>query len=113
MARYIRPVDGSNSNEHAALRELAVHREALLRLCYRMTGSTADAEDVVQETFARALARPPAELDRDLRPWLVRVAMNLSRDALRTRKAAATRHVVAEPVRDGVRITSRPRGPLR
>jgi RNA polymerase sigma factor (sigma-70 family) len=79
-------VDGSNSETQEALVELAAHREPLLRLCYRMTGSSADAEDVVQETFARALARPPADLGRDLRPWLVRVAMNLSRDALRARR---------------------------
>jgi RNA polymerase sigma-70 factor (ECF subfamily) len=55
-------------------------------LCYRMTGSAADADDLVQETFARALARPPANRDDPWRPWLVRVAMNLAHDALRRRR---------------------------
>jgi RNA polymerase sigma-70 factor (ECF subfamily) len=55
-------------------------------LCYRMTGSAADADDLVQETFVRALARPPANRDDPWRPWLVRVVMNLARDALRRRR---------------------------
>jgi RNA polymerase sigma-70 factor (ECF subfamily) len=58
-------------------------------LCYRMSGSAADADDLVQETFARALAHPPPRTDEPLRPWLVRVAMNLSRDHLRRRKRRA------------------------
>ncbi len=51
-----------------------------------MTGSAADADDLVQDTFTRAMERPPPDTDRSLRPWLVRVAMNLSRDRLRRRK---------------------------
>jgi RNA polymerase sigma-70 factor (ECF subfamily) len=61
------------------------HRRVLWGLAYRMTGSSEDAEDVVQDAFARAVERPPPRLD-DLRPWLTRVAMNLARDALRRRK---------------------------
>jgi RNA polymerase sigma-70 factor (ECF subfamily) len=55
-------------------------------LCYRMTGSAADADDLVQETFTRALERPPANRDDPWRPWLVRVAVNLAHDALRRRR---------------------------
>jgi RNA polymerase sigma-70 factor (ECF subfamily) len=51
-----------------------------------MTGSSADADDLVQETFVRAIERPPADVELSWRPWLVRVAMNLCRDALRRRK---------------------------
>jgi RNA polymerase sigma-70 factor (ECF subfamily) len=51
-----------------------------------MTGSPSDADDVVQETFARALEHPPASLDAPVRPWLTRVAINAARDALRRRK---------------------------
>src|SRR5262249_59509545 len=54
-------------------------------LCYRMTGCAADADDLVQDTFVRVLARPP-RMDDPLRPWLVRVAMNLGRDLLRRRR---------------------------
>jgi RNA polymerase sigma-70 factor (ECF subfamily) len=51
-----------------------------------MTGSAADAEDLVQDTFVRALERPPTRLEEPLRPWLVQVALNLSRDHLRRRR---------------------------
>ena len=62
------------------------HERLLWGLCYRMTGSAADAEDLVQDTFARAMQKPPKRVDDDLKPWLVKVALNLSRDHLRKRK---------------------------
>lgn len=62
------------------------HRATLFGLCYRMTGSAADAEDLVQATFERLLAKPPADLDAPLRPWLCTVATRLSIDALRKRR---------------------------
>src|ERR671914_2827087 len=61
-------------------------RNLLWGLCYRMTGNAADADDLVQETFVRAMERPPRDTSRDWRPWLVRVAINLSRDLLRRRR---------------------------
>jgi len=61
-------------------------RRLLWGLCYRMTGNAADADDLVQETFARAIEKPPRLTNEPLLPWLVRVAMNLSRDLLRRRK---------------------------
>src|SRR6185436_3998372 len=36
------------------------HERYLWGLCYRLTGSAAEADDVVQDTFVRALERPPA-----------------------------------------------------
>lgn len=51
-----------------------------------MTGCAADAEDIVQDTFVRVLEKPPADMNAPLRPWLVKVAMNLSRDQLRRRR---------------------------
>jgi RNA polymerase sigma-70 factor, ECF subfamily len=70
----------------AASREFQAHRRFLWGLCYRMTGSAADADDLVQETFVRALERPPADLRDGWRAWLSRVATNLAIDALRRRK---------------------------
>ena len=67
----------------------AVYREHgrfVWGLCYRMTGSATDADDLLQETFARALASPPRDTSAPWRPWLVRVAVNLARDRLRRRK---------------------------
>jgi len=62
------------------------HKRVLWGMCYRMTGSAADADDIVQDTFVRALEKPPADMKAPLRPWLVKVAMNLSRDQLRRRR---------------------------
>ncbi len=67
---------------------LTSHERVLWAVAYRMTGVAADADDVVQETFARALAHPPRG-DRPLRPWLVKVAMNVARDKLRRRRRRA------------------------
>lgn len=62
------------------------HERFLWGLCYRLTGSAADADDLVQATFVRALESPPARTDEPWRPWLTRVAINLGRDLLRRRK---------------------------
>lgn len=64
----------------------AEHRRRLWGLTYRMTGSTSEAEDLVQETFARALERPPADRERPWGPWLVTVATRLAIDAFRRRQ---------------------------
>lgn len=62
------------------------HRSFLWALLYRMTGCAADADDLVQETFVRLLEHAPGADGRPLRPWLVRVAMNLAHDLLRRRR---------------------------
>ena len=64
------------------------HERFLWGLCYRMTGSAADADDLVQETFVTALEHPPRDRTLPWRPWLVRVAMNRARDHLRRRRRA-------------------------
>jgi len=66
------------------------HRSFLWGLLYRMTGCAADADDLLQETFVRLLERGPerdsGDDGRPLRPWLVRVGMNLAYDLLRRRR---------------------------
>jgi RNA polymerase sigma-70 factor (ECF subfamily) len=64
----------------------AEHQQKLWSLCYRMSGCAADADELVQETFSRALSRPPERRGEPWGPWLVTVALNLSRDLLRQRK---------------------------
>jgi RNA polymerase sigma factor (sigma-70 family) len=70
--------------------QLEVHRGFLRGVAYRMLGVLADADDVVQDAFVRAMHHPPADLARPLRPWLVRVTVNLARDRLRRRRTAMT-----------------------
>jgi RNA polymerase sigma factor (sigma-70 family) len=64
----------------------AEHGRFLWGLCYRLTGCAADADDLLQSTFVRAIERPPDDTDAPWRPWLVRVALNLGRDQLRRRR---------------------------
>lgn len=76
----------------------AREQRPLWGLCYRMTGSAADADELVQETFARAIERPPKDDSRPLGPWLRTVALNLARDRLRRRKETHVGSFVPEPV---------------
>ncbi|MEO8602944.1 MAG: sigma-70 family RNA polymerase sigma factor [bacterium] len=86
--------------DYAAL--FASERRLLWGLCYRMTGNAADADELVQETFLRALAAPPADRQAAWRPWLVRVAMNLARDHLRRRRRSPYRGVwLPSPIETG------------
>jgi RNA polymerase sigma-70 factor, ECF subfamily len=49
---------------------------SLVRMLYRRTGDRDRAEDLAQETFARAVSAPP----NNPRPWLFAVALNLVRE---------------------------------
>jgi len=61
-------------------------RRRLWTLCYRLSGSAAEADDLVQDAFVRAIERPPPDTSRGLGPWLVRLATNLALEELRRRK---------------------------
>lgn len=61
-------------------------RPFLWGLAYRITGVAADADDVVQDAFARLLGPTPPDLSTPLRPWLVRVTSRLAIDVLRRRR---------------------------
>jgi RNA polymerase sigma-70 factor (ECF subfamily) len=78
-------------------------RPEVHRYCARLMGSVIEGEDVVQDTFARALvALDELEEVPPLRAWLFRIAHNRALDLLRSRaiRAAApieAAHEVADP----------------
>jgi len=61
-------------------------RPRLHRYCARMTGSSVDGEDVLQDTLIKALrARGEGTIVENLEAWLFRIAHNTSLDFLRRR----------------------------
>lgn len=66
------------------------HRAALIGHCYRMLGSSSEADDAVQETLVRAWqAQDQFEGRSSMRTWLYRIATNVCLDALDDRKRRA------------------------
>jgi RNA polymerase sigma-70 factor (ECF subfamily) len=75
-------------------------RPRLVRVAYRMLGSVADAEDVVQDAFIRWMAADRASVDLP-EAWLRRTVTRLSLDVLksaRRRRAAYVGPWLPEPV---------------
>jgi RNA polymerase sigma-70 factor (ECF subfamily) len=70
-------------------REALAHSGALYRLAARLMGSIAEAEDVVQEAFIKAISelrRGGFRGDSSLSTWLYRVLTNVALDRLRQAK---------------------------
>ena len=80
-------------------------RRQLINLAYRLLGSLADAEDAVQETYARWYALLPQQRDAIDSPaaWLTTVASRICLDLLRSARARRERYVgewIPEPLPD-------------
>ena len=103
MGRSVAPddaglVEGLRAHSPDALQEVANSYGGLLfNVAQRITGSTSDADDVVQETLLRAWGSLPASGPVRLRAWLVTVATRLALNELRRRR----RHPVTPLPTDG------------
>ncbi|MDT9689217.1 RNA polymerase sigma factor SigJ [Streptomyces sp. P9(2023)] len=80
-------------------------RRALINLAYRLLGSLAEAEDAVQETYARwyALSRRQQEAIASPGAWMTTVASRVCLDVLGSARARRERYVGAwlpEPLPD-------------
>lgn len=63
------------------------HADVLYRLALSHLGNREDAEDAVQDAFAKYITAAPAFSDGEQeRAWLIRVTVNRSLDLLRKRK---------------------------
>jgi RNA polymerase sigma-70 factor (ECF subfamily) len=91
-------------------------RRQLINLAYRLLGSLADAEDVVQETYARWYAMSPSQREDIESPgaWLTTVASRICLDLLGSARARRERYVgewIPEPLPDRTEwISGRPAG---
>ena len=75
--------------------EFTEHRPYLLGVGYRLTGSRADAEDAVQESWLRLAGLTDAARTgiTDLRAWLTTVVGRICLDRLRSATARRERYV--------------------
>jgi len=63
------------------------HTPFLLLMVQRLLGDASEAEDAIQETWARAVrALPGFRWESSLRTWLASIAINCAREALRRRR---------------------------
>ncbi|ONI71944.1 RNA polymerase subunit sigma-24 [Kribbella sp. ALI-6-A] len=86
------------SDELAA--EFAEHRAVLVGAAYRVVGSVADAEDVVQETWLRWSSADRSDV-RDVRAYLIRITTRLALNRLRQQKSRREQYVgpwLPEPI---------------
>lgn len=79
-----RAIAGDHWAEDALYRR---HAPVVTRICTRIMGREADADDVVQDTFLLAFQKL-ADLREptSLRPWLIRIAVHRARRKLRSRR---------------------------
>ena len=91
-------------------------RRQLINLAYRLLGSLAEAEDAVQETYARWYALSPQQQEAIESPgaWLTTVASRVCLDLLGSARARRERYVgewIPEPLPDPTEwISGRPGG---
>src|SRR5438067_1080659 len=86
---------------------LTRHIDRLYRAAWALCGSREDAEDLVQETFARVLSRPRMLRGDDELYYLMRVLRNTF---LTTRRTAARRPLTVATLEDVVTADGRPTG---
>jgi RNA polymerase sigma-70 factor (ECF subfamily) len=84
---------------------LSQHVDRLYRAAWALCGSREDAEDLVQETFARVLSRPRVLHGDDDAYYLMRVLRNTFLTSLRT---ASRRPVTTATLEDVLSVDPRP-----
>jgi RNA polymerase sigma-70 factor (ECF subfamily) len=86
------------------------HRRHLVDVAYRLVGSVTEAEDMVQEAFARLLRAEQESID-DVRGWLVVVVTRLCLDLLRSARVRRETYVgpwFPEPVAHAASVAPDP-----
>jgi RNA polymerase sigma-70 factor (ECF subfamily) len=96
--RNAQDADATGVNLELAFAEL---RPAMIALAYRITGSRADAEDIVQDCFLRLHSAEPDEAVRSLKAYLATITARLSLNRLRDQRARRETYIgewLPEPI---------------
>src|SRR5262247_3851964 len=113
MSSQSESVDGGLS---PGLTAIMGERRQLINLAYRLLGSLADAEDVIQETYARWYAMSDEQQEAIQSPggWLITVASRICLDLLGSARARRERYFgewIPEPLPDRAeQLSGRPAG---
>ena len=86
---------------------LGDHVDRLYRAAWALSGSRQDAEDLVQETYARVLARPRFLRNEDDLGYLLRALRN----TFLTQRRTASRRLRPDPLPDDLDLVADPRAP--
>ena len=86
---------------------LGDHVDRLYRAAWALSGSRQDAEDLVQETYARVLARPRFLRNEDDLGYLLRALRN----TFLTQRRTASRRLRPDPLPDELDLVADPRAP--
>ena len=89
------PTGPGHGQPDPGLSAIMSERRQLINLSYRLLGSLADAEDAVQETYARwyAMSRPQQQAIESPGAWLTKVASRICLDLLGSARARRERYV--------------------
>jgi RNA polymerase sigma factor (sigma-70 family) len=110
------PSEPGDGRADPSLSAIMSERRQLINLAYRLLGSLADAEDAVQETYARwyAMSRQQREVIESPGGWLTKVASRICLDLLGSARARRERYVgewIPEPLPERAEwINGRPGG---
>jgi RNA polymerase sigma-70 factor (ECF subfamily) len=93
----------------ALLATIERRRKRVWGLCYRMTGSRSDADDLSQESLARAIERERQVRDTEkLDGWLLRVATTVCLDHLRRQRIARRPTELVDPLEEPTSVVPDP-----
>jgi len=99
-AEATRLVRAALAGDSAAFETLVLRHEArVMNIAARLLGARDEAADAAQEVFLRAFKYlHRLDIQKPVEPWLVRITVNVCRDALRMRQRRRDTFVVVERV---------------